>query len=226
EPAHASRLGDVTAIHSWIFNGTAQKYGAMSPQSLRHAEYLTELSGAFATEPDRSVWLQEIGAPLNVLEAAEAPDFCTRAVRHAADCTNLWGVTWWCSHDVDRSLADFPPLEYSLGLIDAEGRVKPIGRAFADLAAELRARPVPRPGRQPRGGRRGRRRPARRPPQPGRLRRGRSRVHGVERPGAAGPATPRGHLSPRRGPGRAGRPRYRAPAPCRARPARRILRRL
>src|SRR5699024_617423 len=50
---------------------------------------------------------------------------------------------WWCSHDVDRSLADFPPLEYSLGLIDAEGRVKPIGRAFADVAAELRARPVP-----------------------------------------------------------------------------------
>ena len=148
EPAHASRLGDVTAIHSWIFNGTAQKYGAMSPQSLRHAEYLTELSGAFATEPERSVWLQEIGAPLNVLEAAEAPDFCTRAVRHAADCTNLWGVTWWCSHDVDRSLADFPPLEYSLGLIDAEGRVKPIGRAFAEVAAELRARPVPPSVRQ------------------------------------------------------------------------------
>src|SRR5690625_6397727 len=66
--------------------------------------------------------LQEIRSPLNVLEATEAPDFFTRALRHAADCTNLWGVTWWCSHDVDRSLADFPPLEYSLGLIDAEGR--------------------------------------------------------------------------------------------------------
>src|SRR5699024_3015056 len=36
EPAHASRLGDITAIHSWIFNGTAQRYGGMSPQSLRH----------------------------------------------------------------------------------------------------------------------------------------------------------------------------------------------
>src|SRR5699024_11851160 len=66
------------------------------------SEYLTELSGAFATEPERSVWLQEIGAPLNVLEAAEAPDFCTRAVRHAADCTNLWGVTWWCRSEERR----------------------------------------------------------------------------------------------------------------------------
>src|SRR5699024_394103 len=35
-----------------------------------------------------------------------------------------------------------------LGLIDAEGRVKPIGRAFAEVAAELRARPVPPSVRQ------------------------------------------------------------------------------
>ncbi|MGY5764274.1 glycoside hydrolase 5 family protein [Brachybacterium sp. DNPG3] len=146
EPAHASRLGDITAIHSWIFNGTAQTYGGMSSQSLRHGEYLCELSTAFA-EPGRGVWLQEIGAPLNVLDADDAADFCTRSVRHAADVPGLWGVTWWCSHDVDRSLADFPPLEYSLGLIDADGAVKPIGRAFAEIAAELRARPAPAPVR-------------------------------------------------------------------------------
>lgn len=139
-PTHASRLGDVTAIHSWIFNGTAQRYGGMSAESLRHGEYLTELSRAFATDPARPVWLQEIGAPLNCLDEADAPAFCERAVRHAADSPALWGVTWWCSHDVDRSLADFPDLEYSLGLFDAEGRVKPIGRAFAEVAAEVRAR--------------------------------------------------------------------------------------
>ena len=142
EPAHASRLGDLTAIHSWVFNGTAQKYGGMSDQSVRHGEYLTELSGAFAAAPGRKVWLQEIGAPLNVMDPADAPDFCARSVRHAADSTDLWGVTWWCSHDVDRELADFPPLEYSLGLIDAEGQVKPIGRAFAEVAEELRRRPA------------------------------------------------------------------------------------
>ncbi|MFC7465078.1 glycosyl hydrolase [Brachybacterium sp. GCM10030252] len=140
QPAHASRLGDVTAIHSWIFNGTAQQYGGMSGQSLRHGEYLTELSSAFAA-PGRQVWLQEIGAPLSVLEESDAAAFCTAATRHAADSPDLWGVTWWCSHDVDRSLADFPPLEYSLGLIDAAGEVKPIGRAFAEVAAELRGRP-------------------------------------------------------------------------------------
>lgn len=147
EPAHASRLGDLTAIHSWIFNGTAQRYGGMSSQSLRHGEYLTELSGAFAADAGRQVWLQEIGAPLNVLDEADAAAFCTRAVQHAADSTSLWGVTWWCSHDVSPALADFPPLEYSLGLIDTDGAVKPIGRAFAEVARELRTRtalPTPR----------------------------------------------------------------------------------
>lgn len=141
-PEHAAALGDVTAIHSWIFNGTAQRYGGMSPQSVRHGEYLMELARAFAPDQGKPVWLQEIGAPLSQLDAEDAPEFCTRAVRHAADSDALWGVTWWCSHDVDRSLADFPDLEYSLGLIDAQGQVKPIGRAFQQVAEEVRRRPA------------------------------------------------------------------------------------
>lgn len=142
-PAHAARIGDLTAIHSWIFNGTAQRYGGMSEESLRHGEYLIELARAFATDAQRPVWLQEIGAPLNSLTAEEAPAFCTEAVRRAADSPALWGVTWWCSHDVNRSLGDFPELEYSLGLFDEDGHVKPIGRAFAEVAEEVRGRPAP-----------------------------------------------------------------------------------
>lgn len=138
-PTHASRYGEVTAIHSWIFNGTGQYYGAMSEPSIRHAEYLIELSRAFATDPARPVWLQEIGAPSNCLDEAAAPDFCRRAVLAAAESDALWGVTWWCSHDVRRGLADFPELEYSLGLFDADGQVKPIGKAFADVAGQVRA---------------------------------------------------------------------------------------
>lgn len=41
---------------------------------------------------------------------------------------------------MSRSLADFPELEYSLGLIDADGAVKPIGRRFAEIIPELRSR--------------------------------------------------------------------------------------
>ena len=53
-------------------------------------------------------------------------------------------MTWWCSHDVSRDLADFPDLEYTLGLVDQTGTAKPIGRRFAELIPELRERrPAP-----------------------------------------------------------------------------------
>lgn len=54
-------------------------------------------------------------------------------------------MTWWCSHDVDRSLADYPELEYTLGLFDATGRRKPIADALAATVADLRDLP-PSPG--------------------------------------------------------------------------------
>lgn len=141
-PAHAARLGDMTTVHSWIFNGTAQRYGGRSVAADRHAEYLIELSRAFAVDPDRRIWLQEVGAPSNCVTAEQAPDFLEATVRSAVRCENLWGVTWWCSHDVGRQLADFPELEYTLGLIGEDGSPKPAGRRFGELARQLRTRPA------------------------------------------------------------------------------------
>ena len=146
-PAHASRHGDMSVIHSWVFNGTAQRYGGMSQQSLRHAEYLVELSRAFALHPNRLVWLQEVGAPLNHIDAVDAPDFLEATVRSAADSDSLWGVTWWCSHDINRRLGDFPELEHSLGLFDETGAPKPIARRFGQVANELRQQSTPPPRR-------------------------------------------------------------------------------
>lgn len=79
-----------------------------------------------------------MGAPSTCLNPAEAPEFLEATVRNAARCDGLWGVTWWCSHDVSRELADFPELEYSLGLIDQSGRAKATGRRLAEVAAEVR----------------------------------------------------------------------------------------
>lgn len=139
-PKLASRLGALTTVHSWIFNGTAQRYGGRSAASDRHAEYMIELARGFATDADRPIWLQEVGAPSNCLSPEETPGFLEATLRSVARTENLWGVTWWCSHDVSRSLADFPELEYTLGLIDEEGAAKPIGRRFAELIPELRER--------------------------------------------------------------------------------------
>ena len=61
-----------------------------------------------------------------------------------AQADDLFGITWWCSHDVNRGLADFPDLEYDLGLIDQEGQVKELGRLFASLAEEVHSLPKDR----------------------------------------------------------------------------------
>ncbi|MFV0126289.1 glycoside hydrolase 5 family protein [Streptomyces sp. HMX112] len=137
-PAHASRVGDATTVHSWVFNGTAQRHGRSGAATVHHAEYLIELSRAWA-EPGRPVWLQEVGAPAPLIGAEHAAEFTTATIDNALTCEDLYGITWWCSHDVSRSLADFPELEYSLGLLTADRAVKPQGRAVAEVAARLRA---------------------------------------------------------------------------------------
>ncbi|MCS0636920.1 glycosyl hydrolase [Streptomyces sp. LP05-1] len=144
-PAQAARLGAVTAVHSWVFNGTAQLHGRTGAATEHHAAYLVELSKAWATDPARPVWLQEVGAPAPLVPPEHAAGFTRATVTHALDCPDLWGVTWWCSHDVSRELADFPELEYGLGLFTSEGVLKPAGAVLAEFVRERRARPAAAP---------------------------------------------------------------------------------
>jgi hypothetical protein len=53
-------------------------------------------------------------------------------------------VSWfsyWDSHDVDRKF-DFNPLEYTLGLLTNDGKVKPAGHVFKGLAENFRGKSV------------------------------------------------------------------------------------
>ena len=67
-PVQSATKGDMTVIHSWVFNGIAQGYGATSEECSSYALYLAELAKAFGKDSERPVWLQEVGAPENVLE--------------------------------------------------------------------------------------------------------------------------------------------------------------
>jgi hypothetical protein len=142
-PAHAARLGAATTIHSWVFNGTAQRHGSTGVATRRLAEYLIELSKAWAADPARPVWLQEVGAPAPHIPAELAPDFADATINAALTCENLVAITWWCSHDVDRALADFPDLEYSLGLLANDRKPKPLGERLAAVAAHWSDRAAP-----------------------------------------------------------------------------------
>lgn len=146
-PAQAARRGFATAIHSWVFNGTVQTYGPGSAAVNHHAEYLIELSKAWSLDAHRPVWLQEVGAPAPHIPPEQAAGFTRATIANALDCPDLWGVTWWCSHDVARSLADFPELEYSLGLLTNDGRPKPAGLEIAAIVEESRRSWTPPPPR-------------------------------------------------------------------------------
>src|SRR5699024_5554377 len=99
----------------------------------------------FSPTVDRPLWLQEVGAPRSILGESDVPWFLRRTVETALDCPQLWGVTWWCSHDVSTELADFPPLEHTLGLFDSAGRLKDAGAAFRDAIAAAREQAPPAP---------------------------------------------------------------------------------
>lgn len=135
-PQQSGNKGDLTTVHSWVFNGTAQGYGAHSEECTSYALYLTELAHAFAHDSNRQVWLQEVGAPENVIDPQDTAAFCEATVKQAIDSPNMWGITWWCSHDVPSNLSDFPPFEHHLGLFDEDGHAKPIAQTFGRLATE------------------------------------------------------------------------------------------
>jgi hypothetical protein len=143
-PGHSARLGDATAVHSWVFNGTAQRHGRTSVPAGHHAAYLVELSKAWAGEPHRPVWLQEVGAPAPLVPAEHAAAFAEATIGNVLDCPDLWGVTWWCSYDVSRDLADFPELEYGLGLFTNDREPKDIARVLAEAAHRPHPAPAPR----------------------------------------------------------------------------------
>jgi endo-1,4-beta-mannosidase len=145
-PAQAARTGAATAVHSWVFNGTAQRHGRTGVATEHHAAYMIELARAWHTDHGRPIWLQEVGAPAPHIPTEHAAHFTEATVANALDCEGVWGVTWWCSHDVSRDLADFPELEYGLGLLTNARKVKPAGEAIARIVEQWRGRtPAPAP---------------------------------------------------------------------------------
>lgn len=141
--------GAATVLHAYIlFTGAMERYGYNGVGSLHLAEYCIELARAYQKDAGRPVWLQEFGASAEWMPASYVPEFAERTIRNAASCAGVWGFTWWSSHDLNPRLKGFAKLEYDLGLLDYENRVKPAGRLVSKLIREFRTRPpeiLPRP---------------------------------------------------------------------------------
>ncbi|PTY00796.1 hypothetical protein DB346_14390 [Verrucomicrobia bacterium LW23] len=132
----------IIPLHCWIeFTGARQRGGPRDRACTHLAPAMAALARAHAGDSRKPVWLQEFGASTKWMDADEIPVFLESAARAAVAGGIAW-ITWWCSHDILPHY-QFDPLEYDLGLITTDNRLKPAGRAFQKLAAELRGKPVP-----------------------------------------------------------------------------------
>lgn len=132
-PRQAVTMGHTTTVHSWVFMQLGPLLGIDNPHLDLFARYLCEVAAAWSPDPERRIWLQEVGAPRPWVSDQRAPEFLRTTVTTAAAMPEVAAITWWCSHDVSPDLADFPALEYNLGLFTSDGRAKPEAEAFADL---------------------------------------------------------------------------------------------
>lgn len=148
-PRHATTHGAATTVHSWVFVSLAPRLGAGHRHLAWFARFLCEVAAAWSPDPGRRIWLQEVGAPRPWIGDEAAADFLTTSVRTCAALPQVEAITWWCSHDVSRELADFPELEYSLGLFTSAGDRKPEAEALAAVVADLRADGEPAPAERP-----------------------------------------------------------------------------
>lgn len=135
-----ANIGAVVPVHAWtLFSGALERYGETGSGTIHLAEYMLELVKAYQRDGGRPVWLQEFGVAPSWMSLPARHDFVADATRAAATVSGVWAITWWCSHDIDRALGGFADLEYDLGLLTVDNEVKPSGRRFRRVVAELRA---------------------------------------------------------------------------------------
>jgi hypothetical protein len=87
------------------------------------------------------VWVQEVETSSEWMPEAYVCEYATRRLENAAARHNVWGFTRWCSHDIDPAMKGFLSLEYTLGVLDQQNPVKPLGRTLSTLADEWRKNP-------------------------------------------------------------------------------------
>ena len=133
-PAALCAAQRIVPIHAYILFAGALDHGrAMDPPCVRLAANMAALVRSFAGDASKPVWLQEYGASPDWMARDHVPRFLRAATLAGIEGGISW-FTWWGSHDIRRSF-EFPAVEYELGLLTVEQKVKPAGEAFRELAA-------------------------------------------------------------------------------------------
>jgi endo-1,4-beta-mannosidase len=130
--------------HCYPYWSDAVKYGgAMDPPSVKLLAAMATLIRAYAGTQQKPVWVGEFNTCIKELSEKQQAEWLEKAVHAGVEQGVNW-FTYWDSHDVDRKF-DFNPLEYTLGVLTNDGRVKEQGRVFKRLAETYRGKPVAYP---------------------------------------------------------------------------------
>ena len=128
-------------MHCYPYWTGAVKYGgAMDPPSVKLLAGMAVLIRSYAGTQQKPVWAGEFNTCIKELTDRQQAEWLEKAVLAAIEQGVSW-FSYWDTHDVDRKFA-FNPLEYTLGLLTNDGRVKEQGRAFQQLATTYRGKPV------------------------------------------------------------------------------------
>lgn len=119
----------------------------MDPPSTRILVAFAALVRSYAGDAQKPVWAGEFNTCIEELAEKQQAEWLETAVTGAVEAGVSW-FTYWDSHDVSRKFA-FNSLEYSLGLLTNEGRVKEQGRVFKQLVEAYRGKPVAFPKAAP-----------------------------------------------------------------------------
>lgn len=137
-----ANTGNLTSLHTWTSFTGANKYGVESVENLSLLEYNIELANAYAKDENRKVWIQEFGAIKEWIPEDKFEIFLKQSMKNACRSENLWGFTIWCSHEYDHKFADVELWETDLGILTKDNKLKPLGRYYKEVIAELKNNPI------------------------------------------------------------------------------------
>ena len=130
--------GTLTSLHTWIEFTGARGFGQDSTEVFSLPEFNVELANAYADDLDRKVWLQEFGVIRTWLDESKYENFVRTTIFNALRSDNIWGFTWWCSHDINQEFDVIHPMEKEFGLLTVNNELKPLGKYVKECIADVK----------------------------------------------------------------------------------------
>jgi hypothetical protein len=128
-----ANTGAITPLHCYaIFTQALDRFGRNSEESVHLAPMMMEIARAYCDDPDRMYWIQEFGTASSQFDD-EMIKFITDSMYAMYTENNVWGITWWCSHNVSKKFKCYDELEYQLGLFDNDNNITPSGELYKKL---------------------------------------------------------------------------------------------